>query len=96
MSALVCTACGESPLAASPGCTSPHEVASVETTLAVSPKLVMPTVKPKAKAPARWRGQSYAYLNKEGVKYMVFHRSASGTMCWEHAPDDREGCVACV
>lgn len=96
MSALACPACGESPLAASPGCTSAHEVASVSTEASFSSGNFAPVqVVAKKKAPAKWRGQSFVYMNKAGERYAVYHRNASGTMSWEHGYSSREGCVAC-
>ena len=96
MSAFMCVECGESPLVANPTCSSPHEVAGVETKLQpVRRKFIMPDVKPKQKAarPPRWRGRTAVYLNKAGERYAIYHISASEKEAWTHPYDER--CEAC-
>ena len=89
MSALVCVSCGKSPVEDSPGCKSPHGVAGVSTE--PFPNV---TNSIKKKAAPRWRGSTAVYLNKEGVRYAVFHRTASGKEAWEHPYSER--CEACA
>lgn len=59
--------------------------------------LVPPVVVAQKKAPARWRGQTFVYVNKEGERYAVFHRNSGGHIAWQHPyePSGRVGCVAC-
>lgn len=100
MSAFMCPECGESPLAASPSCTSPHEVASVETVLPSSTGTFVPPVvveKAKAARPRKWRGRTAVYLNKAGERYAYYHISEGGQLAWTHSYDEegKSSCSVC-
>jgi hypothetical protein len=70
-------------------------VAGVQTQLVrEARKFILPDPpKKKAPAPKKWRGRTAVYLSKDGVKYAIYHISASEREAWTHPYDER--CEAC-